>query len=170
MKKGSGITLIALVVTIVVLLILASITISLVFSDNGIIAKAREAAEKTNQAVINEQKELNELYNWIDNELNGNGNDNTEVNPPDEKHYKLTIIYKYATGQESPTEKLPETIVQTGLEIGHNYSVVSPTIKGYVAIPSAVSGEIKDSDVTKTVTYYIDSNGNGVPDSEEPNQ
>ena len=49
----SGITLIALVVTIVVLLILAGITISLVFSENGIIAKAREAAEKTNQAVIN---------------------------------------------------------------------------------------------------------------------
>ncbi len=37
--KASGITLIALVVTIVVLLILAGITISLVFSDNGIIAK-----------------------------------------------------------------------------------------------------------------------------------
>ena len=52
-KKISGITLIALVVTIVVLLILAGITISLVFSENGIIAKAKEAAEKTNQAAIN---------------------------------------------------------------------------------------------------------------------
>ena len=55
----SGITLIALVVTIVVLLILAGITISLVFSENGIIAKAREATEKTNQAVINEQVQMN---------------------------------------------------------------------------------------------------------------
>ena len=54
-SKISGITLIALVVTIVVLLILAGITISLVFSENGIIAKAKEAAEKTNQAAINEQ-------------------------------------------------------------------------------------------------------------------
>ena len=41
-KRENGITLIALVVTIVVLLILAGITISLVFSENGIIAKAKE--------------------------------------------------------------------------------------------------------------------------------
>ena len=53
-QKGTrGITLVALVITIIILLILAGITISLVFSENGIIAKAREAAEKTNQAVIN---------------------------------------------------------------------------------------------------------------------
>ena len=49
--QNKGITLIALVVTIVVLLILAGITINLVFSENGIIAKAREAAEKTNEAM-----------------------------------------------------------------------------------------------------------------------
>ena len=39
-SKTSGITLIALVVTIVVLLILAGITISLVFGSNGVIKKA----------------------------------------------------------------------------------------------------------------------------------
>ena len=65
-SKISGITLIALVVTIVVLLILAGITISLVFSENGIISKAKEAAEKTNKAIINEQTELSELYNKLD--------------------------------------------------------------------------------------------------------
>ena len=42
-----GITLIALVVTIVVLLILAGITISLVFSENGIISKSKNAKEQT---------------------------------------------------------------------------------------------------------------------------
>ena len=39
-KRENGITLIALVVTIVVLLILAGITISLVFGSNGVIQKA----------------------------------------------------------------------------------------------------------------------------------
>ena len=39
-RETSGITLIALVVTIVVLLILAEITISLVFGSNGVIQKA----------------------------------------------------------------------------------------------------------------------------------
>ena len=43
MKKNSGITLIALVITIVVLLILAGISISAVFGRNGIIDKANEA-------------------------------------------------------------------------------------------------------------------------------
>ena len=65
-----GITLIALVVTIVVLLILAGITISLVFSENGIIAKAREAANKTKEAVINEQTQMNEIADYMENMLN----------------------------------------------------------------------------------------------------
>ena len=49
-----GVTLIALVVTIIVLLILASVTISTIFSDNGIIKKAQEAANKTKEAVEQE--------------------------------------------------------------------------------------------------------------------
>ena len=73
-----GITLIALVVTIVVLLILAGITISLVFSENGIIAKAREAAEKTNQAVINEQDQMNDVTATMENMLNGIGGGSSE--------------------------------------------------------------------------------------------
>ena len=74
--KNKGITLIALVVTIVVLLILAGITISLVFSENGIIAKAKEAAEKTNQAAINEQEQMNEVVGYLENALNGMGGSN----------------------------------------------------------------------------------------------
>lgn len=49
-----GITLIALVVTIVVLLVLAGITISLVFSENGVINKAQEANENTQIAQVRE--------------------------------------------------------------------------------------------------------------------
>ena len=79
-RETSGITLIALVVTIVVLLILAGITISLVFSENGIIAKAKEAAEKANQAAINEQRQMNEVAGYLDNMLNEIGG-NT---PPEE--------------------------------------------------------------------------------------
>jgi hypothetical protein len=54
-----------------VLLILAGVTISTVFGDNGIINKAREAADKTNQAIKNEQDELNKLYNELENAMNG---------------------------------------------------------------------------------------------------
>ena len=50
----------------------------MVFSENGIIAKAREAAEKTNQAIINEQAELNELYDYMENMLNKIGGGTSE--------------------------------------------------------------------------------------------
>ena len=56
-----GITLIALVVTIVVLLILAGITISLVFSENGVVTKAKEAKEETRGAAVEEARDMWEL-------------------------------------------------------------------------------------------------------------
>ena len=49
-RKMKGITLIALVVTIVVLLILAGVSINLVIGDNGIITRAKEAASQTEVA------------------------------------------------------------------------------------------------------------------------
>ena len=72
-----------MVVTIVVLLILAGITISLVFSENGIIAKAKRLQKKTNQATINEQKQMNEVAGYLDNMLNEIGGSGEEQNPPE---------------------------------------------------------------------------------------
>ena len=69
-----GITLIALVVTIVVLLVLAGITISLVFSENGVINKAQEANENTQIAQVREQLELAKGPEYIE----GNGKYNPD--------------------------------------------------------------------------------------------
>ena len=49
-KNQKGITLIALVITIVVLLILAGITINVLLDNNGIINKAQDAANKMDEA------------------------------------------------------------------------------------------------------------------------
>ena len=51
-KGQGGITLVALVVTIVVLLILAGITIALVFAQNGVVGKAKEAAGQSNAGTV----------------------------------------------------------------------------------------------------------------------
>ena len=48
------------------------------FSENGIIAKAREAAEKTNQATANEQEEMNKVADYMSNMLNGIGGSTPE--------------------------------------------------------------------------------------------
>lgn len=56
--SASGITLVALVVTIVVLLILAGITITYVFGNNGVFGKVSEAKLKTNIAKAREKIEM----------------------------------------------------------------------------------------------------------------
>ncbi len=73
-KKENGITLVALVVTIVVLLILAGVSISLVLGNNGIITKAKSAKNLTNQKAQEEEDTLKK-YNdeqYFNNLVNGN--------------------------------------------------------------------------------------------------
>ena len=79
-KQEKGITLIALVVTIVVLLILAGVSVNALFGNSGIIQKAQNAQNKMNKATENDQKEINELNNWIENHVNGT----ESVDTPDE--------------------------------------------------------------------------------------
>ena len=68
-KEMKGITLVALVVTIVVLLILAGVSINSVLGENGIIIKAKEAAEKTAVAQEREMIERNLLEQELENSL-----------------------------------------------------------------------------------------------------
>ena len=72
-KQVKGITLIALVVTIIVLLILAGVAISLTIGQNGIFARAQNAVNVYEQATTNEQSELGKAEGLIDEYLNGNG-------------------------------------------------------------------------------------------------
>ncbi len=72
MKQNKGITLIALVVTIVVLLILAGVTISIVFGDNGVISKAQEAALQTKIESVKEKVALEMVDLETDSTLTGN--------------------------------------------------------------------------------------------------
>ncbi len=73
LKNKKGITLVALVVTIVVLLILAGVSINLVLGNNGIIAKAKEAETKSAEASQNDLKGMNGLVSEMEGALAGNG-------------------------------------------------------------------------------------------------
>ena len=57
-KKAKGITLISLVITIIILLILAGVTLSLTLGDNGIITQAQKAKEAQEIAAIKEDLQL----------------------------------------------------------------------------------------------------------------
>ena len=63
LKKQQGITLIALVITIVVLLILAGVTVNTLFNDNGIINSASKSGDKYKMEAVREQIEA-ERVNW----------------------------------------------------------------------------------------------------------
>ena len=84
-KNQSGITLVALVVTIVVLLILAGVSISLVLGENGLISNAKEARDKTKTAEATEKSQLDSASDFISEVVN-----NTELPQTNEtKPYML---------------------------------------------------------------------------------
>ena len=134
-KKAQGITLIALVVTIVVLLILAGITIGLVFGPNGVVKKAQEAANKTNEAVINEQAQMNSVTSTIENMLNGVGGGSSET----------------------PEEPLPEGAVQFSpveWENGQASTIITTSEEGYT-LQYQIGGITEENWIDTTSGYEI---------------
>ena len=65
-RKEKGITLVALVVTIIVLLILAGVTLNIVLDNDGIINKTKEGAEEYENAQKAEQELLGEIEGYIE--------------------------------------------------------------------------------------------------------
>ena len=65
-SKIEGITLVALVVTIIVLLILAAVAINYTIGNNGIFTRAENAVDRYEVASDKEKNELNEASNFID--------------------------------------------------------------------------------------------------------
>ena len=88
LKSKKGITLVALVVTIVVLLILAGVSINLVLGDNGIISKAQEGKTKSAEASENDLKGMNSLIDEMETVLNGGNTEETvPYLPSSDFHY-----------------------------------------------------------------------------------
>ena len=79
-KANNGITLIALVITIIVLLILAGVTIATLMGDNGILTKANDAKRETEIAEVKERAQL-DIASWVADKMQ-NGEDST-VDTPD---------------------------------------------------------------------------------------
>ena len=100
-KNERGITLIALVVTIVVLLILAGVSISMLTGENGIINQANDAKEATEQAKIEEKVDL--AVNSLISKNNGNTNNITPQMIADEINKTENRNDVYAEGSIFPT-------------------------------------------------------------------
>ena len=75
-----GITLVALVITIVILIILATITINAAFGEGGLIEKAQQAKNLTEESTISEQEKLNSLMDEYANMMA----EDEEITEPEE--------------------------------------------------------------------------------------
>lgn len=83
-RKEEGITLIALVITIVILIILATVSISIIFAEGGLIDRAQQAKDLTEQATLKEQQGLNSLMDEMANIM--------AEGPSEEKPAELSYI------------------------------------------------------------------------------
>ena len=100
MKKEKGMTLVALIITIIILLILASISIQ-ALTGSGLFGKAQQAKQETENAQIKENTTLNEYEEWIA-KYEGNGSssegqpitnvDTTKTDPEGAKPSGTTVI------------------------------------------------------------------------------
>ena len=180
MKKNKGITLVALVVTIVVLLILAGASINLVLGDNGIIAKAKEAQRKSAEASQNDLIGMNELAQQLEEKINGStgsGSGNggaggkTEPEtvpylPSDDFHYDTStsvdtgLIIADSNGNEYVWVVVPRTTAvykTTGLGkttfTDADYRSIETDLKNYTST-YGTTDDFSD-------TWYADTNNEG---------
>ena len=79
-KQEKGITLIALVVTIIIMLILAGVSIKLAIDNNGVIENAKEAKDQYEQAQANDESGLEDLASKLKEQLDANKNNKTRHN------------------------------------------------------------------------------------------
>ncbi len=92
--KNKGITLIALVITIVLLIILAGVTISLLLTDNGLFKKAESTQKIQDLATLQERLELEKAPIQIENEGNVNLENYLEQIQEGEKPYTVDSVEK----------------------------------------------------------------------------
>ena len=163
-KNQNGITLIALVVTIVVLLILAGVSISVVLGDNGLIENAREAKRQTESKSAQELNDIEKLEADIAKQ-SGAFNNEKGVNEPNLKT-GMTPIY-FELGSDDIYE---EKVTTQDADNWYNYKekkwANAQTKDGsmWVWIPRfayKINDDNKTFDVKflmGTTDYYLDEN------------
>ena len=125
MRKEKGITLIALIITIIVLLILAGVSISMIASDDGIISQATVADEKAKIGEVIDNVSLawteTEMYYWqnssdmtkseafVSSNLNSNLSEGKITNVNYQEDGDSTLIYTDTKNNLAYTVKIDKS-------------------------------------------------------------
>ena len=156
-KERKGITLIALVITIIVLLILAGVSIAMLTGENGILMQAQNAKAETEKASVIEQARLD----IIEKQTEGKG---TTIYKEDIKE----ILDKYFEGV--PDDFTLETELKTKPEYGDNQIKVSEIYNEELKEKPPTAGEVlkvdpsgeNAEDKSPYVKYYNGKNEEGL--------
>ncbi len=148
-KRETGITLIALVISIIVLLILAGVTIAALSGDNGILTRAKEAKEKTEQAQQDEEETLSNMEGILESLKFENVN-TVDTNPAGampsdievlENNANKGIVIKDKNENEWVWIEVPKTTVFSGLTLDttkelteQNYNDIRDKLIDYVGV------------------------------------
>ena len=124
LKENKGVTLVALVITIIVLLILAGVTLSMVMGDSGIFSKANKASTETTISSAKDAVRLATLEAVTD-QYTDNGSIGTAITSEAEAikavNAKLQDGYKIESGKIM--QGTTDTKVSVTFTIGTNHSV-----------------------------------------------
>ena len=174
-QKTKGITLIALVITIIVLLILAGVSIAMLTGQNGILTQAQNAKNRTEAAQAEEENRLNEYNNIINNYVNGGttggdttgstlgtvtGNEESNTTVQDSLGNKVVVPAGFKVYIPEGTN-LEDYNVENGIVI-EDVSAKDNTTKGsqFVWIPTGTIHRKDKEDVTINLNRYtFASNG-----------
>ena len=135
MKEQKGITLIALVITIIVLLILAGVSIAMLTGENGILTKATTSKTETEKAEVAERinMELNAVYADV---LSGDITDFTKISDTNFQKINDNLAEKAKAEKTSATVftiKPVDTTLATPGTITINSDGSAPTITASAA-------------------------------------
>ena len=147
-KTNKGITLIALVVTIIVLLILAGISISMLAGDNGILNKAKQAKDATRGGEVQETVALEAANNAGAEYLGGTKKTRTQVISELHANGKLTDA-EVATLEEN------DVITIGGITI--DFSVLGPISNAKTLVQAFKDGDIKEGDYVTNYNSTLDN-------------
>ena len=151
-KQNKGITLIALVITIIVLLILAGVTIATLTGDNGILTQANNAKKKTTEAETIERvkAEVTGSYGTEGTIEVEQLNENLRKNIKGLTYNGKAITEKGAT-DENRIESLPATVTLSGYDIVINGN--GSVSKKITLAEAKANGTVFGNNTTITDTY-----------------
>lgn len=141
LTKNKGITLIALVVTIIVLIILAGVSLALVFGENGMITKSKDAKQMQDIARITEKLELLKGPILID-KTSINLNEYLEILEEKTEEYKINYV-----------ERVSENNAYAVLEGKYKFLITNTENGNVIITYEGLAGQLELSEVSGTYKY-----------------